>query len=64
MSQHLESLLGAERRAECARNDEALREQSQPPLPTHAQVTDAWHRRNDAQALELQLVDFRARGWM
>jgi hypothetical protein len=56
MSQQLESLLGADRRAECAKNDEGPREAK--PLPTRAQVTDDWHRRNDARAMALDQQHF------
>lgn len=64
MSQHLESLLGAQRRAECVKNDAELQAAQPGTLPAAQQHTDDWHRRNDRRALELQLQDFRARGWM
>jgi hypothetical protein len=60
MSQQLESLLGADRRAECEKHDAEMAADQAPP----AQHTDDWHRRNDRRALELQVADFRERGWM
>lgn len=33
---------------------ELLRQHPDAPLPSRAQVTDAWHARNDNRALELQ----------